>query len=552
VCPDHHFLEAWNDAEPVASSFSLAQPTIAPLLNTRAAQDSLLKWLAKEPDYYSYIRDFWLHHIFPLQSRFATFDAFWDHALHDGIFDAKTVGEGAVRPDHSKPPARFVEAWQSAAAAVAREHERASVARAADRYEAHLYETVPLRDGRHANNPWLQELPDPVTKVTWGNYLVLAPAVARDLRALPGDVIRVVAGDTVVELPVYVQPGQAAHTVSIALGYGRERAGKVGTRVGANAFPLAVTDFGVRRYFREGIVLERTGRQQALATTQEHHSMEGRPIVKTTALAELATEMAAPAPPELPSLWAEREGGEHRWGLVIDLNSCTGCSACVTACQAENNVPVVGRDEVLRGREMHWLRIDAYTSASEDHPETVVQPMMCQHCQNAPCESVCPVLATVHSSDGINQQIYNRCVGTRYCENNCPYKVRRFNWFEYAQNEQFDFNMNNPVGRMVLNPDVVVRSRGVMEKCSMCVQRVQAGKLLAKQEGRALADGDIKTACEQVCPAEAMVFGDLNDPRSRAATMRRSGRYYHVLDELGTKPNVGYLTKVRNRTPEQA
>ena len=552
VCPDHHFLEAWNDAEPVASSFGLAQPTIAPMLDTRAAQESLLKWLGEEPDFYSYLRHYWRQHIFPSQKGVDVFDTFWDRALHDGVFEAPAPHGGAAAAGTFRPSARFVEAWTSAADAIVGEHTRATAARVGGRFEVQLYETVGLRDGRHANNPWLQELPDPVTKVTWGNYVVLAPADARDLRVISGDVVRVVAGSDAFELPAYVQPGQAPRTVSIALGYGRDRAGKVGRRVGVNAFPLVATARGVRQYAREGILLERTGRQEPLATTQEHHSMEGRPIVRTTTLAELATAVAAPAPPALPSLWAERESGEHRWGLVIDLNSCTGCSACVTACQAENNVPVVGRDEVLRGREMHWLRIDAYTSASEDHPETVVQPMMCQHCENAPCESVCPTLATVHSSDGLNQQIYNRCVGTRYCANNCPYKVRRFNWFEYAQNERFDFNMNNPVGRMVLNPDVVVRSRGVMEKCSMCVQRVQAGKLLAKQEGRALADGDIKTACEQVCPAEAIVFGDLNDPRSRAATMRRSGRYYRVLDELGTKPNVGYLTKVRNRTWEPA
>jgi len=547
VCPDHHFLEAWTDAEPVAASFSLAQPTIAPLFNTRAAQDSLLKWLGERPDFYSYVREYWRRTIYPTQDRFPAFDDFWDHALHDGVFEARrerdmSIGEPAFRLD-----ARFIDVWKSAAGAIAREHQRLSGERETGRYEIHLYQTVALRDGRHANNPWLQELPDPVTKVTWGNYVVLAPSVAAQFGLTSGDVVRVDSGPAVLELPAYIQPGQSRRAVSIALGYGRERTGKVGSRVGANAFSLATIASGVRQYFRVGAALQRTGRHEPLATTQAHHSMEGRPIVKTMTLADFLHETPdGAALPEPPSLWAEREGGEHRWGMVIDLNACTGCSACVIACQAENNVPVVGQDEVRRGREMHWLRIDAYSDGPDDNPETVVQPMMCQHCQHAPCETVCPVLATVHSSDGLNQQIYNRCIGTRYCENNCPYKVRRFNWFQYAGNDRFDYNTNTPLGRMVLNPDVVVRSRGVMEKCSLCVQRIQAGKLLATQEGRMLGDGEIKTACQQVCPAEAIVFGDLNDPDSRAAKLKRSRRHYHALDDLGTRPSVGYLTKVRN------
>jgi molybdopterin-containing oxidoreductase family iron-sulfur binding subunit len=305
---------------------------------------------------------------------------------------------------------------------------------------------------------------------------------------------------------------------------------------------------GIVRSGVTGVMLQKTGRHEALAATQTHHSMDGRPLVRETTLRDFLRASPAERDPEgLLSLWPEHRAGARTWGMAIDLGACTGCSACVVACQAENNVPVVGKDEVRRGREMHWIRIDRYYHGSEAEPATVFQPVMCQHCNNAPCETVCPVLATVHSSDGINQQVYNRCIGTRYCENNCPYKVRRFNWFRYAHNPRFDFNMNSPLGTMVLNPDVVVRSRGVMEKCSLCIQRVQAGKLAAEHSGRTLRDGDIRTACQQACPAQAIVFGDLQDPDSEVARLRRSERHYHLLEQVGTRPNVGYLTKVRNR-----
>jgi Fe-S-cluster-containing dehydrogenase component len=540
VCPDHHFLEAWGDAEPVASFYSLAQPTIAPLFDTRAAQDSLLKWLGKTPDFYQYLREFWRTTLYPTQDRYATFDDFWDHSLHDGVF-ALPRRTPAARP--------FVGDWSAAAAGILRDHAPATPRARADRYELHLYETVGLRDGAHANNPWLQELPDPVTKITWGNYAAVAPSLAARLGVTSGDVIALDEGVLRVELPVHVQPGQSPDTISVAVGYGRSRSGKVGQGVGVNAYPLVASAGGLRRYWRTGVRATRSGRSEPLAATQTHHSMEGRAIVKQTTLEAFLRDPSSGNDDRVDhaSLWAERPAGEHKWGMAIDLNSCTGCSACVTACQAENNVPVVGQDEVRRGREMHWIRIDRYYEGSEDHPDTVVQPMMCQHCDNAPCEPVCPVLATVHSSDGLNQQIYNRCVGTRYCENNCPYKVRRFNWFEYARNDRFDFNMNNPLGTMVLNPDVSVRSRGVMEKCSLCVQRIQDGKLAAERDGRRPADGDIRTACQQVCPAEAIVFGDLADPESRVAQLHRSPRRYGVLEELGTRPSVVYLTKVKNR-----
>jgi molybdopterin-containing oxidoreductase family iron-sulfur binding subunit len=543
VCPDHHFLEAWGDAEPVRSVYSLAQPTIAPLFDTRAAQDSLLAWLATEhtghPDYHVYLRDFWRKNLHSRQTRYPDFDDFWDRTLQAGFF------EPSLEPAVVAP---FAGDWASAA----REVREGSGEQPAgpDRYELHLYETVGMRDGRHANNPWLQELPDPVTKVTWGNYAAVAPALAARHGLEDGDVIALVpsTGKVRLELPVLVQPGQAPTTISVAVGYGRA-GGKVSRGVGANVYPWAPVVAGLRRSYATGVALEKTGRREPLASTQTHHSMEGRPIVREVSLARYRKDPSAGNEDhrEQPSLWAEHAPGDHQWGMAVDLSSCTGCSACVVACQAENNVPVVGKDEVRRGREMHWIRLDRYYSGSPEAPDTVFQPMMCQHCNNAPCEPVCPVLATVHSSDGMNQQVYNRCIGTRYCENNCPYKVRRFNWFEYAKNGRFDYNMNSALGTMVLNPDVVVRSRGVMEKCSLCVQRVQAAKVTAKQQGRAVAEGDVQTACQQACPAQAIVFGDGSDPTSRLSRLRKGPRHYQVLGELGTRPNVGYLTKVRNR-----
>jgi len=541
VCPDHHYLEAWGDAEPVSGSFSLIQPAIAPLFETRAAQDSLLKWLGEVPDFHAYLRSYWQRNLYPRQTGTRDFEEFWDRTLQAGFLTVTLPPEA--------PPA-FSGDLEAAASRIRDDHRRERSVRRPDQYELHVYETVALRDGDHANNPWLQELPDPITKLTWGHGLAIAPAVADRLGVQDGDVVAVTGREVRVELPVWRQPGQSPATVSIALGYGRTHAGRVGNGVGVNASRfLRHAGDGLLGLHPTAVALEKTGQVARLATTQTHHSMEGRPLVREATLQEFLADPAAGSEPSspLPSLWAEHEPGSHTWGLTIDLSSCTGCSACVIACQAENNVPVVGKDEVGRGREMHWIRIDRYYQGAEAAPDVVFQPVMCQHCANAPCETVCPVLATVHSSDGINEQVYNRCVGTRYCENNCPYKVRRFNWFRYANNPRFDFNMNSPLGTMVLNPDVVVRSRGVMEKCSMCIQRIQAGKVGAQQSGRAIADGQIQTACQQACPAKAIVFGDVQDHGSQVARLRHSPRHYHLLGELGTRPGVGYLTKIRNR-----
>jgi len=407
---------------------------------------------------------------------------------------------------------------------------------------------VGLRDGSQASNPWLQELPDPVTKITWGNCAAIAPALARRHSIREGQLVRLRVGDRLIQAPAQVQPGQHLDTVSVAVGYGRVHAGAIGDRVGVNAFQLIPATEGHRR--TSAVLDEMTplSERVTLALTQVHSSMEGRPIVREATGAgggrsELLPNGGAPRLEEEASagkvsLWAAHKYPEYRWGLVIDLGKCTGCSACVTACDLENNVPAVGPEEVGRQREMHWLRIDRYYLGDSEAPRVVFQPMLCQHCANASCETVCPVLATVHDDQGLSVQVYNRCVGTRYCANNCPYKVRRFNFFD---------NISNDLTRnLALNPDVTVRSRGVMEKCSFCLQRIQQAKIRARARGRKVGDGEVQTACSQSCPAGAITFGNLADPSSRVSRLAASPLAYRVLEELNRQPAVYYLARVRN------
>jgi molybdopterin-containing oxidoreductase family iron-sulfur binding subunit len=533
VCPDHHFLESWGDGEPVAGRLTLMQPTIAPLFDTRAAHQTLLTWMGQPSDPLADLRERWRREVFPRQDRWGRFEDFWEHALE--------AGGWALTPDPSPGLSDRTDRSDRSDRSDLTGRERGAGGEGL--FEVLLHETVALRDGRHANNPWLQELPDPVARTAWGNHVAVAPQLAAELGVEDGDVVALQRGENRLELPVLVQPGLPPRSVAVALGYGRTGAGKAGNGVGANAWPFVTVRDGFTQAFATGVQIEKTGRRETLAQTQTHSSMEGRPIVRETTLAALSQPGAEREADQ--SLWEERPAEGHSWGMVIDLDSCLGCAACVVSCQAENNIAVVGRDEIARGREMHWLRIDRYFNGPQDDPETVYQPMMCQHCANAPCETVCPVLATVHSSDGLNQQVYNRCVGTRYCANNCPYKVRRFNWFNYAGNDRFDFAMNSDLGRMVLNPDVVVRTRGVMEKCSLCIQRIQAGKLRAEADGVPLQDGAIRTACQQACPSEAITFGDAHDPASEVSRLRASPRFYRVLDELNTRPAVGYLARLR-------
>jgi Fe-S-cluster-containing dehydrogenase component/anaerobic selenocysteine-containing dehydrogenase len=530
VCPDHHFLESWGDAEPVTGYFSLTQPTIAPLYDTRSAVESLLRWIGQPTTHYALLRDHWRTEIMPRQKE-TDFDTFWDTTLERGVLELPATGKPAASDASGGD-------WAAALATI-----KSDAPPASDRYELALTESVAMRDGKNANNPWLLELPDPITGVTWDNVCAIAPATAAKLGVRSGDIVALATKAGTVELPALIQPGQHPRTLSVALGWGHSAVGKAGNGAGANLFPHTQMVRGARRMWNDATITS-TGRRAKLAETQRHFSMEGRPIVLETTRAELAKGREESE--QLANLWNERLMGEKSWGMSIDLDACTGCSACVVACQAENNVPVIGKDQVERQRIMHWIRIDRYYSGSEDNPHVVHQPMMCQHCGHAPCETVCPVLATTTSAEGLNQQVYNRCIGTRYCANNCPYKVRRFNWYNYTENSRFDYNMANPVGRLVLNPDVTVRSRGVMEKCSLCVQRIAAAKNASVKTGEPIKDGQIKTACQQVCPTDAIVFGDLNDPHSKVAQHVRGERAYRVLDDLGTRPNVAYLKKVRH------
>ncbi|GGK67320.1 TAT-variant-translocated molybdopterin oxidoreductase [Rufibacter glacialis] len=555
ICPDSHFLESWNDFEPKRGFLGLAQPTISPIFNTRQAQDSLLKWTGSTSDFYTVIQRTW--------SGIVGGGAAWDKVVHDGVATGTT---GANEPTAPAAPLTL------AAAAVSINNTSRT---AGNNVELAIYEKVAIGSGIHANNPWLQEMSDPTTKATWDNYVTISSAMAKELGVEQNDILRVTAKGKSVELPALIQPGQAKGTVGIAIGYGRTHAGLAANNVGANVYPL-VSVAGDSLVYANTVTVAKAGGDKPIAQTQTHHTVMGRIVVQENTLANYKKDpksvteyirIATPDGPQKPqkvSLWQDFEYKNHHWGMVIDLNSCIGCGTCTISCQVENNVAVVGKQEVLNRREMHWLRIDRYYSTDatredggfekmenpSENPNVIFQPMLCQHCNHAPCETVCPVAATMHSTEGLNQMVYNRCVGTRYCANNCPYKVRRFNWFNYANNEKFDYQMNNDLGKMVLNPDVTVRSRGVMEKCSFCVQRIQYGKLEAKKESRRPVDGEIVTACAQSCPTNAIIFGDMLDQNSQISQIlkREQGeRAFHVLEELNTQPNVTYLTKIRNQ-----
>lgn len=533
VCPEPHYLESWNDAEPKKNVFSLAQPTIQKLFDSRQPQESLAKWSGStDPNYYEFIKKYWADNMFAMQSEFADNRQLWNDTLQKGVFEPENVAAEIPEYTASGLPQAI-----------------ASVKPAGNGWEVQFYQNVAMADGRFANNPWLQELPDPIAKISWDNFAAV-PVKWAEEKGLKNESVITLNG---LELPVFIQPGQASNTISVALGYGRKIAGKVGEDVGKNMFAKTPLENGRKKFWLTGAEVVVTDKTHELALSQTHHSMEGRPIVRDTTYEEWKVDPASgneihkEIEEEHVTLYPEPEFNGHHWGMAVDLSSCIGCGNCAIACQSENNVQVVGKEQVRNRRIMHWIRVDRYFSNDPENPDVYHQPVMCQHCDNAPCENVCPVSATPHSEEGLNQMAYNRCVGTKYCINNCPYKVRRFNWFRYVDNDQFDYNSNSELGRMVLNPDVTVRSRGVVEKCSFCVQRIQEKKILAKTEGRQIEDGEIQPACVQSCPGNALVFGDLSNPESKISKLFKNERNYHLLEELHTLPSVGYLTKVRNK-----
>ncbi len=537
VLPDNHALESWNDAELASGVVTICQPAIRPMYDTRSFQLSLMTWAymanagpSRIRDYetfYDYLRVFWKSDIHPKLGKGQDFEDFWQATLQAGAAGELSKG--------SSPRSFRTDAFATIKPSSTKSG-----------FELALYPTSQMGDGTLANVAWLHELPDPITKIVWDNYVGVSLATAEKHNLKEGSIIELAVGGKKMEIPVHIQPGLHDEVLSLSVGYGRTKAGKVGNGIGQNAFALAsATKDGSMTFAGQTATFTKTSKNYELACTQGHHSMEGRAIAIEATLKDYEQKKDAGLHKHHTwNIWSGHQYSGHKWAMAVDLHSCTGCSACVVSCQSENNITVVGKKYVLEGREMHWLRIDRYYIGNPADAEAIFQPVMCQHCDNAPCETVCPVLATVHSDDGLNEMVYNRCVGTRYCANNCPYKVRRFNWFNFAK------LIEKPM-HMALNPSVGVRVRGVMEKCSFCVQRIQDAKVVARNEKRSIRDGDVKTACQTACPAGGISFGDLNDPESEVAKIfKTEERSYALLEEWHAKPSVRYMTKIRNNGKE--
>jgi MoCo/4Fe-4S cofactor protein with predicted Tat translocation signal len=514
--PEAHSLEEWSDARAFDGTVTVLQPLIAPLYHGHSAHE-LLAVLMGEPraSTYDIVRTYWQS-----QNRAPDFEVFWKKVLHEGLIEGSALPSKSVvlrhdflslKPLQPEPGLEF------------------------------LFAPDPtLYDGRFANNGWLQELPKPLTKLTWDNAALISPALAERLNLANEEMVELRYRGRSVHAPIWITPGHPDNSVTVTLGYGRKHAGRLGSGTGFNAYALRTSD---SLWFGGGLTIHKTGKHYPLAATQHHFRMEGRDILRVGTLAEYRTKPSF-AQHVLPaaSLYPEFKYKGYQWAMAINLNACIGCSACTLACQAENNIPIVGKEEVGRGREMHWIRVDRYYQGPPDTPDTYFQPVPCMHCERAPCEPVCPVEASVHDSEGLNVQVYNRCIGTRFCSNNCPYKVRRFNWLQYSS--------NIPSLMAQKNPEVTVRDRGVMEKCTYCVQRINAARIEAEKEGHRIRDGDVVTACQAACPTEAITFGDLNDPESRVRQLKASPLNYALLAELNTRPRTTYLAKLTNPNPE--
>ncbi len=516
--PETHFLETWSDARAFDGTVSLIQPLIAPLYEGSKSAHELIAALSGVPSIkgYDIVKNYW-----KTQNQAPDFERFWEKALHDGVLA------------NSASPEKNVTVNKDLASYIPELKEDSSM-ELLIRADANTY------DGRFANNGWLQELPRPLSKITWDNAALINPSAAKKLGLENEDIVELRCNNRTIKAPVWIMPGQAEDSVTVHLGYGRTLTGHVGNNVGFNAYRIRSSN---AMWNVPGLTVTKVSGHYPISTTQEHQVMEGRDIVRSYSMEEFLKHPHEEHE-ELPTLYPPYEYKGYAWGMAIDLNSCVGCNACVIACVAENNIPIVGKREVKRGREMHWIRIDRYYEGSVDAPKIHHQPVPCMHCEDAPCELVCPVNATNHSSEGLNQMVYNRCVGTRYCSNNCPYKVRRFNFFLYS-------DLKTPSIQLGRNPDVTVRTRGVMEKCTYCVQRINQVKIDAEKEDRKIKDGEIVTACQQACPAEAIVFGDINDKESKVSKLKADQLLnYSLLEELNTKPRTTYLANVRNVNPE--
>jgi molybdopterin-containing oxidoreductase family iron-sulfur binding subunit len=525
--PTLHFLESWSDTQAFDGSISIVQPLIEPMYAGTSTHEILEALTGQSPrTSYEIVRSHW-----QAKNQVPDFETKWRGALSDGVvkeLTAPTIGSTSEGNDfqRSTPNAE----------------------RSTSNYEVIFRSDVSVRDGRYANNGWLQELPRQFSKLVWDNAALISPQLAKREDLENGDIIDLTFHDRTIQAPIWIQPGQAENSVTLTLGYGREIAGRVGRNVGFNAYALRTAD---AFWFGDGLTIRKTGARHWFASTQQQHDVHGpRGILHDSTFEEfISNPHFAQEREEHPSSEETLYNPEeypykgYKWGMVVDLNVCIGCHACTIACQAENNIPVVGKQQVAMRREMHWIRLDTYYSGASDNPEFTHQPVPCMHCENAPCELVCPVGATVHDDEGLNLQVYNRCVGTRYCSNNCPYKVRRFNFLEYN-------NGLSPTQKLVKNPDVTVRSRGVMEKCTYCIQRINAARVTAELEKRTIRDGEIVPACAQVCPVEAITFGSMNDSRSRVAHLKKSPLNYWMLGELNTRPRTSYFAKLRNRNPE--